>query len=109
MGWCVVSSLDSLRGLGFDSIGVLGKKGIGLGKRARSPGTTERLAKMAKMEEIAKHGEYRSRARDEYKNRQAEGRLGAYFGMPFLLCFLRMDFLSHIPSSWLLRSLLVSY
>lgn len=31
---------------------------------------------MAKMAEDAKHGDYRSRARDEYNNRRAEGRLG---------------------------------
>lgn len=55
---------------------LVGKKGIGLGKRARSPSASERLAKMAKMAEDAKHGDYRSRARDEYNNRRAEGRLG---------------------------------
>ncbi|KAF5333499.1 hypothetical protein D9611_002327 [Ephemerocybe angulata] len=53
-----------------------GKRGIGLGKRARSPTAPERMAKMAKMAEDAKDGDYRSRARDEYNNRRAEGRLG---------------------------------
>ncbi|KAF5388203.1 hypothetical protein D9615_000228 [Tricholomella constricta] len=57
-----------------------GKKGIGLGKRARSPTTSaERVAKMAKMakeaEEIS-HQDYRNRARREYEEKRAEGRLG---------------------------------
>ncbi|PPQ77314.1 hypothetical protein CVT25_010896 [Psilocybe cyanescens] len=52
-----------------------GRKGIGLGKRARSPNAAERLAKMAKMADDMGHRDYRDRARDEYKNRQAEGRL----------------------------------
>ncbi|KDR83538.1 hypothetical protein GALMADRAFT_235745 [Galerina marginata CBS 339.88] len=52
-----------------------GRKGIGLGKRARSPSAAERLAKMAKMAEDMGHRDFRDRARDEYKNRQAEGRL----------------------------------
>ncbi|KAH9482860.1 G patch domain-containing protein 11 [Psilocybe cubensis] len=52
-----------------------GRKGIGLGKRARSPSAAERLAKMAKMAEDMEHRDFRGRARDEYKNRQAEGRL----------------------------------
>ncbi|KAG6911676.1 hypothetical protein DXG01_007926 [Tephrocybe rancida] len=56
-----------------------GKKGIGLGKRARSPSTSaERVAKMAKMakeaEEIS-HQDYRNRARREYEDKRAEGRL----------------------------------
>jgi len=53
-----------------------GKKGIGLGKRAASPSSTERLAKMAKMAGEVKHHDFRERARDEYNNRRAEGRLG---------------------------------
>ncbi|KAF4619679.1 hypothetical protein D9613_005488 [Agrocybe pediades] len=53
-----------------------GKKGIGLGsKRARSPTATERLAKMAKMADDMSHRDFRDRARDEYKNRKAEGQL----------------------------------
>ncbi|KAG5637053.1 hypothetical protein H0H81_005965 [Sphagnurus paluster] len=57
-----------------------GKKGIGLGKRARSPSTpAERVAKMAKMakeaEEIS-HQDYRNRARRDYEEKRAEGRLG---------------------------------
>ncbi|KAJ2924936.1 hypothetical protein H1R20_g12132, partial [Candolleomyces eurysporus] len=53
-----------------------GKQGIGLGKRARSPSASERLAKIAKMAEDSEHKDFRSRARDEYNNRRAEGRLG---------------------------------
>ncbi|KAF9483997.1 hypothetical protein BDN70DRAFT_873137 [Pholiota conissans] len=52
-----------------------GRKGIGLGKRARSPSAAERLTKMAKMAKDMDHRDFRDRARDEYKNRQAEGRL----------------------------------
>ncbi|KAG6832963.1 hypothetical protein H0H92_004847 [Tricholoma furcatifolium] len=57
-----------------------GKKGIGSVKRARSPSTAaERVAKMAKMakeaEEIS-HQDYRNRARREYEEKRAEGRLG---------------------------------
>ncbi|KAI0079655.1 RNA-binding domain-containing protein [Panus rudis PR-1116 ss-1] len=52
-----------------------GKKGIGLGKRAASPSTPERLAKMAKMAEERTHQDFRGRARDEYEERRAEGRL----------------------------------
>jgi hypothetical protein len=54
-----------------------GKKGIGLGKRPGSPSSAERLAKMAKMAEEVKHHDFRERARDEYNNRRADGRLGA--------------------------------
>ena len=54
----------------------VGKKGIGLGKRASSPSSAERLAKMAKMAEEVKHHDFRERARDDYNNRRAEGRLG---------------------------------
>jgi hypothetical protein len=53
----------------------MGKKGIGLGKRARSPSAAERLAKMAKMAEEMDHRNFRERARDDYNNRRAEGRL----------------------------------
>lgn len=52
-----------------------GKKGIGLGKRARSPTSAERVAKMAKMAEETTHRTFRSRAREEYEERRAEGRL----------------------------------
>ncbi|KAG1755883.1 hypothetical protein EDB19DRAFT_438571 [Suillus lakei] len=52
-----------------------GKKGIGLGKRARSPSAADRLAKMAKMAEVASHESFRDRARREYEERRAEGRL----------------------------------
>jgi len=55
----------------------VGKKGIGLGKRARAPSPTsaERVAKMAKMAETTSHQTYRDRARQEYEERRAEGRL----------------------------------
>ncbi|KII95345.1 hypothetical protein PLICRDRAFT_121060 [Plicaturopsis crispa FD-325 SS-3] len=53
-----------------------GKKGIGLGKRARSPTSAERVAKMAKMAESASHDTFRDRTRQEYEERRAEGRLG---------------------------------
>lgn len=53
-----------------------GRKGIGLGKRARSPSAPERLAKMAKMAEDMDHRDFRQRTRDDYNNRRAEGRLG---------------------------------
>lgn len=52
-----------------------GKKGIGLGKRARSPTLSERVAKMAKMAEDTSHRDYRDRARQEYEERRAEGKL----------------------------------
>lgn len=57
---------------------MIGRKGIGLGKRARSPSAAERLAKMAKMAEETDHRDFRERARDDYNNRRAEGRLGVY-------------------------------
>jgi G-patch domain len=62
----------------------LGKKGIGLGKRAKSPTAAERVAKMAKMGEETSHRDYRDRARQEYEDRRAEGRLGP-FRYPLLL------------------------
>lgn len=55
---------------------TLGKQGIGLGKRARSPDASERRAKIAKMAEQADHRDFRERAREGYHNRLAEGRLG---------------------------------
>ena len=63
----------------------VGKKGIGLGKRASSPSSAERLAKMAKMAEEVKHHDFRERARDEYNNRRAEGRLGVQGSSPICL------------------------
>lgn len=55
-----------------------GKRGIGLGvKRARSPTSAERVAKMAKMAaDDAGHRDFRDRAKHEYEVRRAEGRLG---------------------------------
>ena len=61
----------------FASI-ILGRKGIGLGKRPRSPSAAERLVKIAKMAEEMDHRDFRKRARDDYNNRRAEGRLGVY-------------------------------
>ncbi|KAI0773935.1 hypothetical protein C8Q74DRAFT_797877 [Fomes fomentarius] len=52
-----------------------GKTGIGLRKRAASPSASERLAKMAKMAEDRTHGDFRDRARQEYEERRAVGRL----------------------------------
>ncbi|KAF8450821.1 hypothetical protein L210DRAFT_963383 [Boletus edulis BED1] len=52
-----------------------GKKGIGLGKRTRSPGASDRLAKMAKMAEDAGKENFRDLARREYEERRAEARL----------------------------------
>ena len=56
---------------------LTGKKGIGLGKRARAPSPTsaERVAKMAKMAETTSKEKYRDRARQEYEERRADGRL----------------------------------
>ncbi|THH33774.1 hypothetical protein EUX98_g412 [Antrodiella citrinella] len=53
-----------------------GRTGIGLRKRAASPSASERMAKMAKMAEAHDHSSFRDRARQEYQDRQAEGRLG---------------------------------
>ncbi|KIO12776.1 hypothetical protein M404DRAFT_993751 [Pisolithus tinctorius Marx 270] len=52
-----------------------GKKGIGLGKRSRSPGASERIAKMAKMAEEAEQESFRDRSRREYEQRHAESHL----------------------------------
>ncbi|KAI0315388.1 hypothetical protein OF83DRAFT_1062240 [Amylostereum chailletii] len=54
----------------------MGKKGIGLGKRAASPSSLDRLAKVAKTEETTDHDAFRDRAREEFALRRAEGRLG---------------------------------
>ncbi|KAI0370278.1 hypothetical protein BV20DRAFT_995525 [Pilatotrama ljubarskyi] len=53
-----------------------GKKGIGLVRRAPSPTAPERLAKMARMAEERDHLSFRDRARQEYEERRAVGRLG---------------------------------
>ncbi|KIK90991.1 hypothetical protein PAXRUDRAFT_14034 [Paxillus rubicundulus Ve08.2h10] len=52
-----------------------GKQGIGSGKRARSPGASDRLAKMAKMAEEASNESFRDRSRREYEEKRAEARL----------------------------------
>ncbi|KIJ19929.1 hypothetical protein PAXINDRAFT_67570 [Paxillus involutus ATCC 200175] len=53
----------------------LGKQGIGSGKRARSPGASDRLAKMAKMAEEASNESFRDRSRREYDEKRTEARL----------------------------------
>lgn len=53
----------------------VGKKGLGSGKRALSPGAKERIAKVAKVDEEVNKETYRSRAREDYEERRAEGRL----------------------------------
>lgn len=40
-----------------------------------SPGATEKLAKAARLDEEAERESYRSRTREEYEERRAEGRL----------------------------------
>ncbi|KAJ7507594.1 hypothetical protein B0H11DRAFT_2153252 [Mycena galericulata] len=53
-----------------------GKRGIGLGvKRPRSPTSAERVAKMAKMADDTSHRDFRDRARADYEERRALGRL----------------------------------
>ncbi|KAI0049562.1 hypothetical protein FA95DRAFT_1488802 [Auriscalpium vulgare] len=52
-----------------------GKRGIGLGKRAASPSDLDRLAKVAKAEEQDSRESFRDRARREFEQRRAEGRL----------------------------------
>jgi len=55
-----------------------GRKGIGLGKRPASPGASDRLAKMARMaadQDQMDHSAFRDRARQEYEERRAQGRL----------------------------------
>lgn len=52
-----------------------GKKGVGLGKRAPSPGSSERVAKAARIEEEGSRDSYRSRTRGDYEERRATGRL----------------------------------
>jgi hypothetical protein len=55
---------------------TLGRKGIGLGKRAPSPTELERLAKAAKVAEDADKVSFRDRTRREFEQRRAESRLG---------------------------------
>ena len=54
---------------------VIGKTGIGGVKRPPSPSALERAAKMAKQSENLSTDEFRDRARREYEDRRAEGRL----------------------------------
>ena len=46
-------------------------------KRAASPTSSERLAKMAKMAVDRSHVDFRDRARAEYEERRAEKQLGS--------------------------------
>jgi len=55
---------------------MIGRKGIGLGKRAPSPTELERLAKVAKATEEADEESFRDRSRREFEQRRAEARLG---------------------------------
>jgi hypothetical protein len=55
---------------------MIGRKGIGLGKRAPSPTELERLAKVAKATEEADKLSFRDRSRREFEQRRAEARLG---------------------------------
>ena len=55
---------------------MIGKKGIGLGKRAPSPTELERLAKVARAAEEADKESFRDRSRREFTQRRAEARLG---------------------------------
>ena len=52
-----------------------GKKGVGLGKRAPSPTEIERVAKAAKVADENDRDSFRTRARQEYEERRASGRL----------------------------------
>ncbi|PAV20727.1 hypothetical protein PNOK_0335400 [Pyrrhoderma noxium] len=55
----------------------IGKKGVGLGKRASSPDALERAAKAARIEEQSTHDTFRSRTREAFEERRALGRLSA--------------------------------
>jgi hypothetical protein len=55
---------------------MIGRKGIGLGKRAPSPTELDRLAKVAKSAEDADKESFRDRSRREFEQRRAETRLG---------------------------------
>lgn len=61
---------------------MLGKKGIGVMKRARSPSANERIMKMAKTEDETAHRSFRDRARQEYEERKAEAKLGVLISSP---------------------------
>jgi hypothetical protein len=69
---CSVLTLGAAR----QFIHPLGKKGIGLGKRAPSPTELERQAKVAKAAEEANKESFRDRSRREFEQRRAENRLG---------------------------------
>ncbi|KZS97507.1 hypothetical protein SISNIDRAFT_472522 [Sistotremastrum niveocremeum HHB9708] len=52
-----------------------GRTGLGRGKRPLSPGATDRIAKVAKLSEENEKSAYLNRAREDFENRRAEGRL----------------------------------
>ncbi|KAL5508361.1 hypothetical protein ACEPAH_5980 [Sanghuangporus vaninii] len=54
-----------------------GKKGVGLGKRAPSPGALERASKAARIDEDRKRETYRSHTREAFEERRVLGRLSA--------------------------------
>lgn len=54
---------------------AIGKTGIGGLKRPPSPTALERAAKVARQSEVLTADEFRTRARKEYEDRRAEGRL----------------------------------
>ncbi|KZW03869.1 RNA-binding domain-containing protein [Exidia glandulosa HHB12029] len=54
-----------------------GRKGVGLGKRAASPGAGERLAKVARVADDGEREDFRVRARSDWEDRRAEGRLAS--------------------------------
>ena len=73
--WSIFSTItmvtDSIR-----APSMIGRKGIGLGKRAPSPTELERLAKVAKATEEVDKVSFRDRSRREFEQRRAEARLG---------------------------------
>jgi hypothetical protein len=54
---------------------ILGKKGIGLGKRTVSPGATKRAAKVSRKDEETERESYRDRTRNAFEQRRAAGGL----------------------------------
>jgi hypothetical protein len=56
-------------------LSFIGKKGIGLGKRAPSPTALERLAKAARVAEETEKESFRDRTRREFEHRRADARL----------------------------------
>jgi hypothetical protein len=61
--------------LSYQKHNAIGKTGIGGVKRPPSPSVLERATKIAKQSEALSADEFRERARKEYEDRRAEGRL----------------------------------